>query len=233
MYGPIEVDVKREVLIPSGGIQLAGELRVPKAATGLVLFVHGSGSSRHSPRNQYVARTLNEARIGTLLFDLLTPEEEDEEEFTRHLRFNIGLLARRLVDATRWLLTQREIQTLPVGFFGASTGAAAALVAAADLGQQVAVVVSRGGRPDLAGAALTRVEAPTLLIVGGHDKPVIKLNWDAYALLHCEKRVKIVDGATHLFEEPGALEAVAQLAAEWFTEHFRTKSSVAAQQMKA
>jgi dienelactone hydrolase len=195
-------------------------LSIPKEATGIVLFAHGSGSSRHSPRNKYVAQTLRESHIGTLLFDLLTLDEEDEDRYTRHLRFDIDLLVRRLVDATRWIKTQEEVRQLPIGYFGSSTGAAAALVAAAELGEQVAVVVSRGGRPDLAGASLPLVKAPTLLIVGGFDEPVIRLNWDAYKQLSCEKKVEIVDRATHLFEEPGALEEVAWLASEWFKKHF-------------
>ncbi|HSE37949.1 MAG TPA: alpha/beta hydrolase [Blastocatellia bacterium] len=215
-----EVDIVREILIPSGKVQLAGELSVPAAASGVVLFAHGSGSSRHSPRNKYVARALRDSDIGTLLFDLLTQEEEEEEKYTRHLRFDIGLLTKRLIDATNWLLTQAEVGGLPIGYFGSSTGAAAALVAAAGLGDQVAVVVSRGGRPDLAGAALPDVKAATLLIVGGRDEQVISLNWDAYGRLRCEKRVDIVDRATHLFEEPGALEEVARLAADWFKKHF-------------
>jgi putative phosphoribosyl transferase len=219
-----ESRIVRDVLIPSGQLQLEGELNIPAGASGVVLFAHGSGSSRHSPRNKYVARTLHESDIGTLLFDLLTQEEEEEEKFTRHLRFDISLLARRLVDATYWIKTQTDVQTLPIGYFGSSTGAAAALVAAAELGRQVAVVVSRGGRPDLAGASLPKVEAPTLLIVGGRDEQVISLNWDSYRRLHCEKQVEIVDRATHLFEEPGALEEVARLAAGWFKRHFESKA---------
>jgi putative phosphoribosyl transferase len=217
----VELRIVRDVFIPSDGVRLEGELIMPKDATGIVLFAHGSGSSRFSPRNKYVAQTLYEARMGTLLFDLLTAEEEDEEQYTRHLRFDISLLARRLLDATRWIKVQEELRSLPVGYFGSSTGAAAALVAAAELAEEVAVVVSRGGRPDLAGAALARVEASTLLIVGEHDEPVIRLNLDAYARLHCEKKVEIVDGATHLFEEPGTLEAVAHLATGWFADHFQ------------
>lgn len=220
----MEFRIVRDVFIPSGQLQLEGELNIPAGANGVVLFAHGSGSSRHSSRNKYVARTLHDSDIGTLLFDLLTQEEEEEEKYTRHLRFDISLLAKRLVDATNWIKTQTEVQTLPIGYFGSSTGAAAALVAAAELGQQVAVVVSRGGRPDLAGTSLPRVEAPTLLIVGGRDEQVISLNWDSYRLLHCEKQVEIVDRATHLFEEPGALEEVARLAAAWFKKHFESKA---------
>ena len=216
-----EFSVVRDVFIPSGRFRLEGELIVPKGTIGLVLFAHGSGSSRYSPRNKYVAQKLHESKIGTLLFDLLTAEEEDEEQYTRHLRFDIRLLATRLAGATRWVKAQEEAQQLAVGYFGASTGAAAALVAAAELGEEVAVVVSRGGRPDLAGAALANVKAPTLLIVGGLDEPVIRLNREAYAQLLCEKQLEIVDGATHLFEEPGALEKAARLATEWFTNHFK------------
>lgn len=190
----------------------------PKAL-GLVLFAHGSGSSRHSPRNQYVASVLREAGVGTLLFDLLTAEEERAEAYTRHLRFDIHLLARRLVTATRWALDEATTRDINVGYFGSSTGAAAALVAAAELGETVAAVVSRGGRPDLAEEALERVSAPTLLIVGGEDRQVIPLNETAYERLRCEKSLRIVPGATHLFEEPGTLEIVAKMAAEWFADH--------------
>jgi predicted alpha/beta-hydrolase family hydrolase len=211
-----------DVFIPSGDVQLRGELNVPSGANGIVLFAHGSGSSRHSPRNKYVAETLHKSEVGTLLFDLLTQEEEDKERYTRHLRFDIRLLARRLADATNWITTQGNTETLPIGYFGASTGAAAALVAAAELGSQVAVVVSRGGRPDLAGAWLPEVKASTLLIVGGRDEQVIELNLGAYRQLRCEKKMVIVDRATHLFEEPGALEEVARLAAEWFKTHFES-----------
>jgi len=159
-----------------------------------------------------------------LLFDLLTREEEEEEKYTRHLRFDIGLLSRRLIDATNWLKTQAEVESLPLGYFGSSTGAAAALVAAAELGHRVAVIVSRGGRPDLAGSSLPKVKASTLLIVGGRDEEVIELNWIAYRQLHCEKQVEIVDRATHLFEEPGTLEEVARLAAVWFKKHFESNA---------
>ena len=217
-------EVTREVLIPSGKVKLEGELNVPAGANGIVLFAHGSGSSRHSPRNKYVARALRDSDIGTLLFDLLTQEEEEEEKYTRHLRFDIGLLTRRLIDATNWIKTQADIASLPIGYFGSSTGAAAALVAAAGLGDRVAVVVSRGGRPDLAGVSLPEVKASTLLIVGGRDEQVISLNWDAYRQLRCDKRVEIVDRATHLFEEPGALEEVARLAADWFKKHFELEA---------
>src|SRR5438876_7277683 len=210
--------------IPSRAILLEGELLVPVGATGVVLFAHGSGSSRHSPRNQFVARTIREAGVGTLLFDLLTQEEEGIDITTRHLRFDIGLLAERLVDATDWI--KGEFDYLSVGYFGSSTGGGAALVAAAEVGDRVGAVVSRGGRPDLAGDALPKVKSPTLLIVGGLDYPVIELNQEALARLRCEKELKIVPGATHLFEEPGTLEEVARLAADWLQKHLH---SVAAQ----
>lgn len=212
----VEDIVQREVKIPVDNVALDGELIVPPGATGIVLFAHGSGSSRHSPRNRFVAGVIRRSGVATLLFDLLTPEEESVDIYTRHLRFDIGLLARRLVAAARWLETERETGDLKIGFFGASTGGAAALVAAAELGDTVGAVVSRGGRPDLAGAALPRVMSPVLLIVGGLDREVIMLNQQAYALLRCEKEMKIVPGATHLFEEPGTLETVADLAAGWF-----------------
>jgi len=207
-------------------VKLQGELNVPPGAGGLVLFAHGSGSSRFSPRNQYVARMLRDGGLGTLLFDLLTPEEEIADQRTGHLRFDIEILARRLEEATRWIesesgriLQQARTRALRIGYFGASTGGAAALVAAADLGNRVGAVVSRGGRPDLAGPALPRVTAPTLLIVGGHDEPVIALNAEAYTKLQCEKALRLIPGATHLFEEPGALTEVSRLSAEWFARH--------------
>lgn len=219
----------RAVRIPSGRVMLDGELNVPPGATGVVLFAHGSGSSRHSPRNQYVAQVIRDAGIGTLLFDLLTPEEESVDLRTAHLRFDIGLLARRLVDATRWVASDPSTRHLRVGYFGASTGAAAALVAAAELGPGAppqsggpGAVVSRGGRPDLAGPALPLVQAPTLLIVGGRDHPVIQMNEEAYAQLRCVKQLVIVPGATHLFEEPGALEQVARLSAGWFQPYLQS-----------
>jgi len=198
---------------------LPGSLVVPKRATGVVVFAHGSGSSRFSPRNRAVAGTLNEAGLATLLFDLLTAEENEIDLRTRELRFDIELLTERLVGAIDWLGLRREVVRLPLGLFGASTGAAAALRAAAERPHSVAAVVSRGGRPDLAGDALPRVEAPTLLIVGGEDGPVIAMNREAAARMHCEQRLEIVPGATHLFEEPGKLERVAQLAREWFRHH--------------
>jgi dienelactone hydrolase len=205
--------------IPAGRVDLAGDLTVPPAARGLVIFAHGSGSSRRSPRNQSVARHLQGAGLSTLLFDLLTEEEERLEYHTRHLRFDVPLLGERLVNATRWAGSQTSVRGLSIGYFGASTGAAAALVAAAGLPDRIGAVVSRGGRPDLAGKALPEVKAATLLIVGGHDTPVIELNEQAHAALRCEKRLIIVPRATHLFEEPGTLERVAHLAAEWFLEH--------------
>lgn len=210
-----------QIRVPIGGVELEGELALPAKASGLVLFAHGSGSSRHSPRNQYVAGMLRNAGLGTLLFDLLTAEEERAEALTRHLGFNIDLLAERLVTVTRWTLDQATTRDISIGFFGASTGGAAALVAAAELGVSLAAVVSRGGRPDLAGNALERVRTPTLLVVGGEDKAVIQLNKDSYSRLHCEKALRIVPGASHLFEEPGTLEIVARMATEWFSEHFR------------
>jgi len=209
----------REICIPLSEATLGGELIIPDGATGLVIFAHGSGSSRHSPRNQNVARTLRSVGLGTLLFDLLTAQEEVAEAYTRHLRFNITFLANRLVAVTNWVRSQPSCGELMVGYFGASTGAAAALVAAADLPKFVHAVVSRGGRPDLAEAALDRVQAPTLLIVGGADTPVILLNEQAFARLRCEKTLRIVPHASHLFEEAGALETVATLAGEWFLKH--------------
>jgi dienelactone hydrolase len=206
----------RPVQIEAGDVRLHGDLTLPEDARGVVLFAHGSGSSRHSPRNRAVAYQLNLAGLATLLIDLLTEREEREEARTGHLRFDIDFLARRLLAATDWLTRDDDTRNLSAGYFGASTGAGAALVAAAERPRLIGAVVSRGGRPDLAGPALPRVEAPTLLIVGGADKPVIPLNQRAYEELRCEKRLAIVPGATHLFEEPGALEQVAALAVEWF-----------------
>jgi putative phosphoribosyl transferase len=213
-----------EVRIPCGAVTLEGALAIPPGANGVVVFAHGSGSSRHSPRNQFVARVIRESGNGTLLFDLLTAEEEIEDNVTRGLRFDIGLLASRLVEVTRWLVTQPAARDLGIGYFGSSTGGGAALVAAAEVGQRIDAVVSRGGRPDLAGHSLARVQSPTLLIVGGYDDAVIRLNKEALAALCCEKELKIVPGATHLFEEPGALETVARLAADWFRRHLHTHS---------
>jgi putative phosphoribosyl transferase len=206
----------RQVEVRTSDALLGGELAVPETAHGLVVFVHGSGSSRHSPRNQFVARSLQECGLATLLFDLLTEKEEQEEVYTRHLRFDVGMLARRLLDATEWLRDQEEAQGVPIGYFGSSTGAAAGLIAAAELGKEIAAVVSRGGRPDLAADHLRKVKAPTLLIVGGRDFAVIDLNEAAFEQLQCEKLLRILPGATHLFEEPGALQQAAQLAGEWF-----------------
>ena len=208
-----------DVRIPAGEATLDGELHIPAHASGMVLFAHGSGSSRFSPRNQYVAGVLYDAGLGTLLFDLLTPEEETIDRQTRHLRFDIELLATRLVDAATWLTHIDETRHLRVGYFGASTRGGAALVAAARLAHVIGAVASRGGRPDLAGAALPRVVSPTLFIVGGRDTTVIHLNEAAYVQLRCQKALEIVPEATHLFEEPGALEHVAQLAAGWFQQH--------------
>ncbi|HKM57693.1 MAG TPA: dienelactone hydrolase family protein [Chthoniobacterales bacterium] len=213
-----------EVRIPCAAVTLEGTLAFPPGAKGVVVFAHGSGSSRYSPRNQFVARVLRESGNGTLLFDLLTAEEEIEDNITRSLRFDIGLLARRLAEVTRWLVERRSACDLGIGYFGSSTGAGAALLAAAEFGQRIDAVVSRGGRPDLAGDALARVQSPTLLIVGGYDDVVIRLNKEALAELCCERELKIVPGATHLFEEPGALEAVAGLATDWFCRHFHTHS---------
>jgi putative phosphoribosyl transferase len=209
-----------EVLIDAGNVSLEGTLALPKDAEAVVLFAHGSGSSRHSPRNRYVAEVLQSQGIGTLLFDLLTREEEPIDEYSRALRFDIPLLAQRLTGATRWLTERPDMQGTHLGYFGASTGAAAALVSAAELQGTIGAVVSRGGRPDLAGEALSSVRAPTLLIVGGDDEPVIGMNREALARLGCrDKKLVIVPGATHLFEEPGTLEEVARLAANWFTQH--------------
>jgi putative phosphoribosyl transferase len=206
--------------IPVGRVRLNGDLAVPAEARGLVFFAHGSGSSRLSPRNRYVAGMLQESGIATVLFDLLTPDEEKEDHFTGHLRFNIDLLAERLGLVTRWFLEENVHRNFELGYFGASTGAAAALMAAAELDDRIQAVVSRGGRPDLAGDALPRVQSATLLIVGGEDRVVIELNEQAYHQLRSEKELKIVPGATHLFEEPGALEHVARLASDWFLKHF-------------
>ncbi len=212
-----------EVQIQAGREVLFGNLNIPEDATALVLFAHGSGSSRHSPRNQFVARTLNDAGLATLLFDLLTQEEEAIDMHTREHRFNIGLLAERLVHATKWAKQQKQTRDLRVGYFGSSTGGGAALVAAAEIPQDVGAVVSRGGRPDLAGDALPKVQAPTLLIVGGDDDVVIELNEMARDQMRCEAKLEIVAGATHLFEEAGALEKVAKLASDWFIAHLAAK----------
>lgn len=212
---------KAEVKIPAGNVMLAGELVLPKQAQGIVLFVHGSGSSRHSSRNQYVAQILQATGIGTLLFDLLTEYEEAIDRSTGNLRFDIGLLSERLIHATHWIQRNSNTQNLKIGYFGASTGGAAALVAAALLGDQISSIVSRGGRPDMAGDALPKVKAPTLLIVGGFDKIVIELNRQAFEQLQCEKSLKIVPAASHLFEEPGKLEEVAKIASDWFAPYLK------------
>jgi dienelactone hydrolase len=219
MPTPVMKEETRAVRIAAGRASLDGDLSLPEGARGVVLFAHGSGSSRHSSRNRYVAQELRRSAMGTLLMDLLTAEEEAVDARTGHLRFDIGLLAERLGAATDWLRADPRTRRLAIGYFGASTGGGAALVAAADRPEDVAAVVSRGGRPDLAGAALPRVQAPTLLIVGGRDEPVIAMNREALAQLRCEKRMEIVPGATHLFEEPGTLEEVARLAREWFDRH--------------
>ena len=210
---------ERLIQVPAGSVTLEGNLTLPEQSRGIVLFAHGSGSSRHSPRNRYVARLLNEAKLATLLIDLLTLHEEVVDARTAQLRFDIDLLAERLVDATDWLTQFPDTKDLRIGYFGASTGAAAALAAAALRPDPVGAIVSRGGRPDLAGAALIRVRAPTLLIVGEDDVQVIELNRAALAQLRCEKQLVIVPGATHLFEEPGALDVVARLARDWFKRH--------------
>ncbi|HEX9689057.1 MAG TPA: dienelactone hydrolase family protein [Thermoanaerobaculia bacterium] len=214
-----ETGEERLVHVRAGIVTLTGNLVVPDGASGVVLFAHGSGSSRLSPRNRSVARRLSERGLATLLIDLLTPEEERVDIQTAHLRFDIDLLADRLAGAKEWLTEQPNTRDLRIGYFGASTGAAAALVAAAVQPESIGAVVSRGGRPDLAGNLLPRVQAPTLLIVGGEDRPVIEMNRDALAQLTCKKRIEIVPGATHLFEEPGALEAVARLAGDWLLVH--------------
>jgi putative phosphoribosyl transferase len=209
------------VQVQAGPVTLFGDLHVPPNARGAVLFAHGSGSGRHSPRNRFVAQRLQDAQLATLLVDLLTLEEESIDQYTAHLRFDIGLLADRLSGATDWLLENSETSRLPIGYFGASTGGGAALVAATRRPEDVQAVVSRGGRPDLAGESLADVHAATLLIVGGDDRVVIRLNELAYArLAAAEKELVIVPGASHLFEEPGKLAEVARLAADWFTRHF-------------
>lgn len=213
----------RDVSVAVGSTTLRGLLRCPPDPVGIVLFAHGSGSGRLSPRNTYVANRLGEARLATLLFDLLSEQEEEIDTVTAELRFDIPLLTGRLLAATRWTLEQPHLSDLPMGYFGASTGAAAALAAAACV-PALSAVVSRGGRPDLAGAALAQVRAPTLLIVGGDDPDVLALNRQALHQLACEARLEIVRGATHLFVEPGTLEQVASLAAAWFTRHAEARS---------
>lgn len=214
-----------EIVIPVKGAELAGMLEVAADTAGLVIFAHGSGSSRHSPRNQFVAHVLHDAGVGTLLFDLLTPQEEQAEARSHRLRFDIPLLANRLIEATRWALDRASSRDLNVGYFGSSTGAGAALVAAARLPGDIQAVVSRGGRPDMAGDALSEVQAPTLLLVGANDLEVLALNEEAYGNLNCEKALRRIPGASHLFEEPGALELVARMASEWFVNHLQPISS--------
>ena len=208
-----------------GPLELAGDLVIPPGATGVVLFAHGSGSSRRSPRNRYVANVLQEGGCATLLLDLLTEAEEEIDNRTLHLRFNIELLAQRLVGVTDWLLAEPSVRSLPIGYFGASTGGGAALVAAAARSSLIRAVVSRGGRPDLAASALQFVRAPTLLIVGENDEQVLNLNRAALTKLNCDKRLSLIRRATHLFEEPGALDQVARLALEWFSAHFASRAA--------
>jgi pimeloyl-ACP methyl ester carboxylesterase len=221
------VSEPRDVHIALADADLEGALAVPATAPGIVLFAHGSGSSRHSPRNRHVAEVLRRARLGTLLMDLLTPEEEAVDQFTRHHRFDIGLLAGRLTGAIDWLGAQPATRDLPVGLFGASTGAAAALRAAADRPERVRAVVSRGGRPDLAGDALPRVQAPVLFIVGGDDVPVIALNETALASIRAPAELVLVPGATHLFEEVGTLAVASELAREWFVRYLVDRPAAA------
>jgi dienelactone hydrolase len=213
----------REVRIPSGDAWLYGDLVIPPGSNGIVLFAHGSGSGRHSSRNRRVARRLQHEGMATLLFDLLTADEEQRDLRTREHRFDIPLLTQRMQDGTAWVQAQKELHGAPIGYFGASTGSAAALIAAARLGDQIAAVVSRGGRPDLAGpAALAAVKAPTLLIVGGADYGVVELNQESFERLRCEKEFLVIPGATHLFEEPGTLDQVSDAAAQWFALQFAT-----------
>lgn len=213
--------MEQTIKIPVGNIELEGSLFIPRGTEGAVVFAHGSGSSRFSPRNQYVAKEFNKANIGTMLFDLLTPEEEEKDALTAEFRFNIPILADRLVGTTQWLKNDPQTKDLALGYFGASTGAAAALIAAAKLPDDIAAVVSRGGRPDLANEYLPAVKAPTLLIVGGWDQEVIELNLQAQNQMHNENKLITIPGATHLFEEPGKLEEVAKFATDWFKRHLR------------
>jgi putative phosphoribosyl transferase len=220
-------EAQQSVVVPVGSVALEGDLSIPNSAGGLVLFAHGSGSSRKSPRNRFVAHVLRRNGLGTLLFDLLTVDEEREDEIDARLRFDIPLLAERLGAVTAWVRRDRRMGHLPIGYFGASTGAAAALIAAAESPGDVGAVVSRGGRPDLAGRSLSRVRAPTLLIVGGADTVVLELNREALGFIDAPKDLAIVPGATHLFEEPGTLDEAARLAAAWFTEHLLRSSPTA------
>lgn len=220
---PVTTTVLRAVQIPEGKFRLDADLRLPPDCVGLIVFAHGSGSSRHSRRNRDVADVLGAGGFATLLLDLLTPQEEAVDQFTREFRFDVERLGRRVVAGIDWVSQQDELRGWPVGCFGASTGAAAALIGAAERQDRVSAVVSRGGRPDLAGDALPRVLAPTLLIVGGADGPVIELNDEARRQMSANVRLEIVPGATHLFEEPGALDQVSRLALEWFAEHLGRK----------
>lgn len=213
------IDTEHPITIPADDVHLSGLLHIPRNVTGIVIFAHGSGSGRLSPRNQYVARMLQAKNMATLLFDLLTSEEEMVDERTSQYRFDIEFLAERLVSATHWILKNPVLNKLPIGYFGASTGGGAALVAAAKLATRINAVVSRGGRPDLAGESLHYVQAPTLLIVGGLDTQVIELNKQAYEQIHCVKKLEIVADATHLFEEPGKLAEVTRLAEGWFEKY--------------
>ncbi len=212
-------DEKNAVKISSGKAIINGNLKIPEDARRIVLFAHGSGSSRFSPRNTYVAELMNKEGIATLLIDLLTADEEDIDEYTGQYRFDVNMLAERLVDSTQWLKRNPATEKLKIGYFGASTGAAAALIAAAKLPNDVKAVVSRGGRPDLAGEQLPKVKAPTLLIVGGDDTEVLELNREALKRIHAEKKLEVVPGATHLFEEPGKLQEAANLSINWFKKH--------------
>jgi len=212
---------EQDVAIPAGPVRLGGNLVVPPNATGVVLFAHGSGSGRFSPRNRYVAHVLNRAGLATLLLDLLV----EQESYNRQLVFDIPFLADRLRAATAWLEQNRSTERLPIGYFGASTGAGAAIVAAAQEGKKIQAIVSRGGRPDLADGALPLITAPTLLIVGGNDQPVITMNQQAFSRIQAPKDLVIVPGATHLFEEPGTLEEVARLASAWFVRYLRKQAA--------
>jgi dienelactone hydrolase len=215
------VNTEHSVVIPCSGLKLHGLLYIPSSAKGIVIFAHGSGSGRLSPRNQYIAKELQHLSFATLLFDLLTAEEDKIDTVTAQYRFDINFLATRLVLTTEWLMNNPILAKLPIGYFGASTGGGAALVAGAKLSAQIKAIVSRGGRPDLAGEALIDVEAPTLLIVGGEDDIVIKLNQQALDMLHGKKQLEIIPGATHLFEEAGKLEEVSRLANQWFQKHLK------------
>lgn len=216
--------LEKAVRLPIGAATLEGDLAIPEDAEGIVLFAHGSGSSRHSPRNRMVARALREDGLATLLMDLLTPPEETIDNVTRHLRFDIPLLAERVAGAADWLMQNPATGHLKIGYFGASTGAAATLVAATERSEFVRAIVSRGGRPDLAMRALPRIQAPTLLIVGENDSVVVEMNREAFRQIRAEKRLEIVAGASHLFEEPGTLEEVTRLASEWFQRYLTEDS---------